>query len=106
MVRHRNNQLNHEQQENKRFPIDSATWKETIATLALSPQQARIVELIICGDGDKQIAPRLGLSVDTVRTYLKRINARLGVHGRVELVVKVFATAIEITKRNECHRKR
>lgn len=73
--------------------------------LELSPQQRRIVQLLICGYCDKQIAGELGLSIDTVRTYLKRINSRLGVHGRVELVVRVFATALELTSRR-CHQKR
>lgn len=88
------------------MPLDPATWEDVVTALELSPQQARIVELILCGAGDKQVSRQLGLSVDTVRTYLKRIGARLGVSGRVELVVRVFATALEITKRNGCHRER
>lgn len=90
-------------QENKNrlqgVPLDAATWASVIKVLGFSPQQAKIVELILCGTCDKQIAHRLSLSVDTVRTYLKRIDARLGVSGRVELVVRVFVTALEITQR-------
>lgn len=84
-------------------PIDAATWSEVVAALQFSPQQARIVELILCGACDKQIAQCLSLSVDTVRTYLKRIDVRLGVSGRVELVVRVFTTALEIVERKRCH---
>ncbi len=80
-------------------PMNPVTWAEVVSTLGFSPQQARIVELILCGACDKQIADRLSLSVDTVRTYLKRIDWRLGVRGRVELVVRVFVTALNITER-------
>lgn len=86
--------------------MKSETWSEVVRVLELSPQQARIVELILGGACDKQIGQRLSLSVDTVRTYLKRIDERLSVKGRVELVVRVFVTALEITERSGCHRNR
>lgn len=71
-------------------PFGRAEWRWVVEALELSPQQARIVELIVRGAGDKQIAAALGLSKYTVRTYLSRIFARLGVRDRVELVVHVF----------------
>lgn len=80
-------------------PLEPPIWLEVIEVLGFSPRQARIVELILAGACDKQIAQRLSLSVDTVRTYLKRINTRLGTSGRVELVVRVFSTALEIIER-------
>lgn len=86
------------------IPLEPGIWLEVVRVLNLSSQQAKIVELILCGACDKQIARRLSLSVATVRTYLKRIDERLGVGGRVELVVRVFVTALEITQRS-CQRK-
>ena len=105
MVRQRNEQSIDLHSEPQPFPIDSTIWSEVVTILGLSPQQARIVELLLSGTCDKQIAQRLGLGVDTVRTYLKRIDARLRVSGRVGLVVRVFVTALEITERNGCHHK-
>lgn len=80
------------------LPLKRTLWAEVVEALRLSPQQAQIVELIIRGACDKQIALHLGLSVDTVRTYLKRISARHHVHGRVELAVKAMAAAVEIVE--------
>ena len=68
---------------------DPGRWHESIRSLELSPQKTRIVGLILQGKGDKEIASDLDLSKHTVRTYLNRIFARLGVADRVGLVVHV-----------------
>ncbi len=78
------------------LPLDSASWMAVVETLQLAPQQARIVELILRGLRDKQIAAELGLGVPTVRTYLKRVFVRVGVQDRVELVLRVFAVAWDL----------
>lgn len=52
----------------------------------LPPRLAKIARLVISGCTDKQIANRTGLSFSTVRTYVRQIYRRIGVHSRVELV--------------------
>jgi len=84
------------------FPFDAVTWAQVVVTLTLPPQQARIIERILCGMGDKQIARDLNLSVPTVRTYLGRIFNRLGVGDRVQLILRIFAEARQITDDNGC----
>jgi len=78
------------------LPMDAAIWQEVANQLALPPQQIRIVELILRGQQDKEIASGLGLSFATVRTYLKRIFDRLEVSDRVGLVLRIFAMAQEL----------
>jgi DNA-binding NarL/FixJ family response regulator len=73
------------------LPLDQRKWIHLASNLRLPPQQQKIVELILRGMQDKQIAIRLGISVPTVRTYLSRLYARLGVSDRMELVLKLFA---------------
>lgn len=80
------------------FPFDAATWVRVVEVLGLPPQQARIVERLLCGMCDKQIALDLSLSVPTVRTYLGRIFDRLGVRDRVQLILRVFSIASEAIK--------
>ncbi len=70
-----------------------ATWRRVAKELGLSPQQRRIVELLLRAQRDKAIAATLGLSVPTVRTYMGRIFDRVGVADRMELVLRVFALA-------------
>ncbi len=51
----------------------------------LSPQQRRIVEAIVSGCSNKEIARDLSLSERTVKYHLTRIFSKLGVSGRMEL---------------------
>lgn len=80
---------------NPPLPLPAEAWADIARVLELAPQQTRIVELILRGKRDKQIATELGLSVPTVRTYLKRVFERVGVQDRVELILRVFAVAWE-----------
>lgn len=66
-------------------------WTEIRCDLSLPPRQADVVEQLLLGHSDKQIARELGMSVPTVRTHLCRLFSRLGVEDRCELIVYVFA---------------
>ena len=54
----------------------------------LSPRELEILELLSEGITNKQIALRLGISAETVRTHLGRIYEKLHVQGRTEAVTK------------------
>lgn len=54
----------------------------------LSPREREVVEALAQGAAYKQIADRLGISVPTVRTYIRRIYEKLHVHSRTEAVAK------------------
>jgi DNA-binding CsgD family transcriptional regulator len=90
------------------FPLDSDEWQHVISTLRLAPQQAKIVELILRGKRNKQIAHILGISESTVRTYLGRMFARLDVSDRMELVLRVFAVCRSNSEgsKKKCRRTR
>ncbi len=60
----------------------------------LPPRLARIARLVVSGCTDKQIATETGLSFSTVRTYVRQIYRRVGVHNRVELVHRTNAGAL------------
>jgi DNA-binding NarL/FixJ family response regulator len=79
----------------RELPIDAAAWHRAVEAMGLSPQQARIVELLLRGMRDKQIAAELGLGVPTIRTYLARVFQRVGVCDRVELILRVVAVSRE-----------
>jgi DNA-binding CsgD family transcriptional regulator len=68
-------------------------WEHLASSLGLSPQQARIVELILQGKPDKQIARQIGVSFGTLRAHLSRAFERTGVSGRMELAALVFSRA-------------
>ena len=53
---------------------------------SLTRSEARVAEGIIQGKSVKQLASELGLSTATVRSYLKSVFAKTGVHRQAELV--------------------
>jgi DNA-binding CsgD family transcriptional regulator len=53
---------------------------------SLTRSEARVAEGIIQGKSVKQLASELGLSAATVRSYLKSVFAKTGVHRQAELV--------------------
>jgi DNA-binding NarL/FixJ family response regulator len=54
----------------------------------LSPREEEVLELLANGALYKEIAGTLGISLDTVRTHLRRIYEKFHVHSRTEAVVK------------------
>ncbi len=54
----------------------------------LSPREDAVLDYLAKGLTYKQIADQLGISIDTVRTYLRRIYEKLHVQSRTEAVAK------------------
>ena len=58
--------------------------------MELTPRQLTVLRLIFDGKSDKQIANQLKIRPPTVRTHVQRIYKRVGVSGRIELVVEII----------------
>ncbi len=71
------------------LPIPAVTWDQIAETLELSPQQKRIVGLLLCDMCGKQIAQEMQLKVPTLRTYIKRIFDRTGAQDEKALILLV-----------------
>jgi DNA-binding NarL/FixJ family response regulator len=54
----------------------------------LSPREEDVLDCLAKGLTYKQIADQLGISIDTIRTYLRRIYEKLHVQSRTEAVAK------------------
>jgi DNA-binding NarL/FixJ family response regulator len=52
----------------------------------LTPRERQVLACLAEGTGRRQIAERLNLTVNTVRTHLQNIMAKLGVHSALEVV--------------------
>jgi len=63
---------------------------------ALPPSLLMVAEYLAQGLGDKDIVERTGHSLATVRTYVTRVFARLGIHDRRELMRGVRADDVNI----------
>ncbi len=54
----------------------------------LSPREQMVLESMANGLSYKQAADQLGISIDTIRTYVRRIYEKLHVQSRTEAVAK------------------
>jgi DNA-binding CsgD family transcriptional regulator len=78
------------------IPLSDEHWRAVVKVMRLSPQQSRIVELVLRGAAQKQIVASLGISAPTLKTYLQRIAARTGTSGRMQLAMRVLAISREV----------
>ncbi|HEV2437843.1 MAG TPA: response regulator transcription factor [Verrucomicrobiae bacterium] len=57
-------------------------------SMDLSPRERSVLDRLAAGLAYKQIADELGVSIHTVRNYIRRIYEKLHVHTRTEAVAK------------------
>jgi len=81
--------------------LGAAPWKERAArrlreaglapapTLALTPTERRVAQLVAVGRSNPEIAEELHYSRKTVEVYLSRVYAKTGLRSRVELALAV-----------------
>jgi DNA-binding NarL/FixJ family response regulator len=79
--------------------INDEEWQHIVSSMALTPQQARVVRLILGSKADKQIAREIGVSFGTVRAHLSRVFERTGTSGRMELAALVFTRLMALRDR-------
>jgi DNA-binding CsgD family transcriptional regulator len=63
----------------------------------LSKRELDVLNALMSGDTDKEIALKLAVSVETVRAYLKSIRAKLGAKTRTAIVSIVHALQTDAT---------
>lgn len=78
------------------LPFSESLWHRIAEKLRFSPQQKRIVELILRKQQDKEIAARINLQVPTVRTYLRRVFQSTQTTDRLDLVILITKTGFEM----------
>ncbi len=69
--------------------FDEAKWRQLADQLDLTPRQLAAARLLCRGCTTQQIAARIGISLDTARLHLCNLFARLDVHDRVGVVVRL-----------------
>jgi DNA-binding CsgD family transcriptional regulator len=65
-----------------------------IRSLGLSPREVDILGCLATGESNKQIARRLGISPNTVKTHVARVYEKLAVQGRVQAIEKARLLAL------------
>ncbi len=57
----------------------------------LSPRETEVLKLLAAGYIHKEVADELGITLPTVRTYVKRICFKLHVRSKVEAIIKYLS---------------
>jgi DNA-binding NarL/FixJ family response regulator len=83
-------------------PLSTAQWQAICKALELSPQQCKVVELLLRGANQRQIASALNISEPTLKTYLQRIFARTSTRNRMHLAMRVLALSHQVGN-DDCH---
>lgn len=78
------------------FAPPEAASTDTIAQRAaqLTPQQWRVLTLMVQGDQNKQIAHKLGVGEATVKAHVTVILRKLGVRSRTQAVIEARGLAL------------
>jgi DNA-binding NarL/FixJ family response regulator len=66
----------------------SVPAKQASPLAALTPGETEFLEQLANGYAYKEIADRMNISIDTVRSYVRTVYEKLHVHSRTEAVVK------------------
>jgi ATP/maltotriose-dependent transcriptional regulator MalT len=66
--------------------VSGAVSRETLSAPVLTHREREILALVADGLGNKQIAGRLGISTNTVKTHLELLFEKLDVASRAEAV--------------------
>ena len=61
-------------------------WAGIAKKLGLSPREADIARCLPAGLGDRQIARKLDVSLNTIQGHMKRLYGKLAIHSRAEVV--------------------
>jgi DNA-binding NarL/FixJ family response regulator len=58
---------------------------------SLTDRERAVLQLLAEGSMYKEIASQLSISIDTVRTHIRKVYEKLHVHSRTEAVLKYLA---------------
>jgi DNA-binding NarL/FixJ family response regulator len=61
---------------------------------SLTSREKEVLRLMAEGISSREIASRLGISYTTVRTHIRSLGAKLGVHSKLEAIVKARELAL------------
>lgn len=85
-AKHRN--LNRERRAERRTDAESSISE--IDDTRLSRREQQIIAKLLDGCTNREIAEHLGVSDQTVKVQLTTLYRKIGVNGRLELVVRVM----------------
>ncbi len=62
--------------------------------IGLSPRETEVLRAMVDGLSYKMVAEKLGISFETVRTHVKKVYEKMGVHNCTEAVAKALKSGL------------
>jgi DNA-binding NarL/FixJ family response regulator len=78
------------------LPVAADHWQAMIDAMKLSPQQAKVAELMVRGAQLKEIASILGIKACSVRNQQERMYAKLGIRCGKELFAHILGVSYQV----------
>jgi LuxR family transcriptional regulator, regulator of acetate metabolism len=75
-------------------PAEEPIPRTSTAVVHLTPRQTDVLRHLALGHSTGTIAEKLGIATETVRNHVRAIISRLGVHNRLEAVMRAHALGI------------
>ena len=73
--------------------VNSIAWSDVRKRLGLSGREIDIARLLCLGRKAASMARPLKITTNTVKTHLRRLFKKCGVHDRASFVTLIFCTA-------------
>lgn len=79
------------------YPMETPTVKlGMIDSTELTPREIQVLRLLTTGAGNDEIADRLGVSLNTVKTHIKHLLEKTGFTSRTQLAIQARITGFVI----------
>lgn len=74
-------------------PSETVDWNRVATIYGLAPREVEVARLLFDGFQRRAMAGKLGLSIHTIDTYLRRLYRKVGHHRRDRVILEILRIA-------------